>query len=135
MWRNLVGKVIDLHSFEDSKARIEERGEGYIAECECGWNSEPKPTKEEAVIAFENHVSSYPDHEKIIEESNKSNFLSISLAVMGIIYVLSPLDVVPDYLVGVGWIEDILIGIFAIIFLKGGLENKSPKEIISDTFK
>jgi len=123
-----------LHSFEDSKAKIEKQKRGYTAECECGWSSEPKKTKEEAVIAFENHVASVPNH-RIVEEDSKSNFTSLFVAVLGIVYIISPIDLVPDYLVGIGWIEDILIGIFAILFIKGGLEGKSPREIISSVLK
>lgn len=129
-------KVSFLHSFEDSNARIQEEKGGFIARCECGWSSPPKPTKEDAIISFENHVSTNPSHKFLMEDkSSNFNSASIAIAVLGVIYVLSPIDLVPDYLVGVGWIEDILIGIFSIMLIKGGLEGKSPQDSISSILK
>ncbi len=123
---------MNVHKFENSKAQIENHEKGFTAKCECGWTSGLKPTKEEAIVKFENHVR-LNSHHKITLEKN-TNYSSILLATIGILYIISPIDFVPDYLIGVGWIEDILIGLFCIVFIKKGLEGKSPKEILSGIF-
>lgn len=121
------------HKFDDSTAQIEHEKKGYSASCECGWSSPLFSTREEAIISFENHVRSNPQH-KLVREEEGANHSSIFLAVLGILYIVSPIDFVPDHLIGIGWIEDILIGIMSILFLKKGLDGKSPSEILSNTF-
>lgn len=122
-----------MHKFDGSKARIEDGKKGYIAICECGWSSNELPTKEEAIISFENHVKSDPHH-KAWKEEEGANIPSLLLGALGFLYIISPVDLVPDYLVGVGWMEDILIGILCFILIKGGLNSKSPVETLSDIF-
>ncbi len=127
-------KVIYVHQFDDSRAKIRRNDEGFIANCECGWSSGEMRTREEAIISFEDHVRSDPRH-KIVKEEGGANLSSIFLAGLGILYIISPIDFVPDYFIGVGWIEDILIGILSVLFLKKGSDGKSPSEIISDILK
>lgn len=122
-----------MHRFDDSKAQIKQDQSGFVASCECGWISEPVKTREEAIIAFENHVGSDPKH-RMVKEKGGKNFFSLFLATLGFLYIISPIDIVPDYLVGVGWIEDILIGIFCLAFVKKGLDGKSPTEILEEIF-
>ncbi len=122
------------YRFDDSEAKLEEGRRGFSANCQCGWSSEPKATKEEAIIAFENHVRSDPRHTMDIERDEGTNLLSLLIASMGFIYILSPVDFVPDSLVLVGWIEDILLAVFCSIFAILGFEGKSPGEIVSDIF-
>lgn len=122
-----------MHRFDDSKAQIKQDQSGFVASCECGWRSEAVETREEAIIAFENHVASDPKH-RMVEEKGGKNLFSLFLATLGFIYIISPIDIVPDYLVGVGWIEDILIGILCIVFVKKGLDDKSPAEILGEIF-
>ncbi|KXA97233.1 hypothetical protein AKJ38_01720 [candidate division MSBL1 archaeon SCGC-AAA259I14] len=119
-----------VYRFAGSKALIERNEKGFVANCKCGWDSGVKDSREEAIVAFETHVSSDPRH-KVMEETRGLNFFSIFLAVMGILYVISPYDIVPDYMIGVGWFEDIIILLLSIILIKGGIEGKSPGQIIS----
>lgn len=121
------------YEFGRSKATINENEEGFTVNCECGWNSDVMSSEEDAVIAFESHVKSNPRH-KMAKESEGANFLSIFLAALGFLYIISPIDFVPDYLVGVGWMEDILIGVICFILAKGGVNGQSPIEVISDIF-
>lgn len=122
-----------LYKFQDSRAKIEKSEGGFAANCQCGWRSELNPTKEAAIIAFEGHVRSDPKHRIAMEEEGTS-LSSLFLAVVGILYVLSPIDIIPDYFVLVGWIEDILIGVLSVILIKKGLQGKSPRRILSDIF-
>lgn len=121
------------HRFDDSTAQIEQEKKGYSANCECGWSSPLFSTREEAIISFENHVRSNPQH-KLVKDEGGANHSSLFLAILGILYVISPIDLVPDHLVGIGWIGDILIGIISIILLMRGLSGESPSEILSNTF-
>lgn len=121
------------YRFDNSEAQIEEKETGYTAECQCGWKSELKGTREEAIISFENHMRSNPRH-VVEDEGRRINYFSLVIAAIGIIYIISSFDLVPDTLVLVGWIEDILIGVICLIFIKEGLNNKSPTEILSESF-
>lgn len=123
----------NVYKFDDSKAEIEEKKAGFSATCQCGWSSGPKDSKEEAIIAFENHVRSNPRH-KIEMEENGANMFSLLIAGLAFAYVVSPIDFVPDSLVLVGWIEDILLLVFGAILLKKGLDGKSPYEVFSEVF-
>ncbi|VAW15500.1 hypothetical protein MNBD_ALPHA12-624 [hydrothermal vent metagenome] len=38
-------------------------------------------------------------------------------------YVISPIDLMPDFLVGLGWIDDILLVTFAVNWIVGRLER------------
>ncbi|KXA94055.1 hypothetical protein AKJ65_05565 [candidate division MSBL1 archaeon SCGC-AAA259E19] len=71
----------------------------------------------------------------MFEKKEQKNFFSIFLGLLGFIYVFSPIDLVPDYLIGVGWLEDILIGVLSILLIKKGIDGRSPKEIFSEIFK
>ncbi len=122
-----------VYNFNGSKALIKKADDGYIVECKCGWSSDKKNSREEAIVDFETHVSSDPKHH-IAKEVSGPNLLSLFLAVLGVIYIISPIDIVPDYLVLVGWIEDIIIAIFSIIFIKRGWDGKSPRDILSSIF-
>lgn len=122
-----------VYKFNDSKALIKKVNDGFVAECKCGWSSDEKNSREEAIVDFETHVGSDPKHH-IAKEESRPNLLSLFLAALGIIYVISPYDIVPDFLVLVGWIEDIIILIFSIIFIKKGWSGESPGNILSSIF-
>ncbi len=134
----------DLHEFGDATARIKEGKKGYFAQCGCGWKSREHLEQKEAVISFEEHVLADSRHEvedvdlpprtEPQSEKNVVNHASLLLAFLGFLYIISPIDLVPDYLIGVGWIEDIILGIFCVLFAKGGWRGKSPTEIISEIF-
>ena len=124
----------NVYRFDDSKAQIKESKTGFYAKCQCGWKSEPRPSKEEVIIAFENHVRSNPRHKIKIEEKKGADIFTLLIAGIAIAYILSPYDFVPDSLVLVGWIEDILLAVFAAIFIKRGFEGKSPSDIFSEIF-
>lgn len=122
-----------VYKFDGSKALVEEEDEAFIARCKCGWSSEKKISREEAVIAFETHVSSDPKH-RVLEEESGMNAFSLFLALLGLIYVLSPVDLVPDTVVGVGWIGDAIMLILSIMFFKAGFQGKPPEQVISNIF-
>ncbi len=134
------------HQFGDTTARIKRGKNGYFAQCDCGWKSSEYEEEKEAVISFEEHVLSDPRHEvqdvnvppKKEDVSSKAkgevNYASLLIALLGFLYVISPIDIVPDYLVGIGWIEDIIIGLFSVMLAKGGMKGKSPTEIVSKIF-
>jgi DnaJ-domain-containing protein 1 len=44
--------------------------------------------------------------------------IKISLALLGLTYALSPYDLLPDFLVGLGWIDDIVVLILLWKFLQ-----------------
>ena len=41
-----------------------------------------------------------------------------------VVYVISPIDLMPDFLVGLGWIDDILLVTFAVNWIVGRLERE-----------
>jgi len=43
-------------------------------------------------------------------------------------YVISPIDLMPDFLVGLGWIDDILLATFAVNWIIGRL----PREVFAE---
>lgn len=143
----MIGELMptnDVHELGNATARIKEGKKGYFAQCDCGWKGREYLDQKEAVISFEEHVLANPRHEvedvdlppRAEPQSEKRvvNYASLLLALLGFLYIISPIDIVPDYLVGVGWIEDIILGAFCVLFAKGGWRGKSPTEIISEIF-
>lgn len=144
----MIGELMptnDVHELGNATARIQKGKKGYFAQCDCGWRSREYLEQKEAVISFEEHVLADPQHEvkdvnlpprsePKFEKRGGVNYASLLLAFAGFLYVISPIDIVPDYLVGVGWIEDIVVGIFSVMFAKGGWKGRTPMEIISEVF-
>ncbi len=114
---------------------VKEEDEGFVANCRCGWSSGVKPTRELAVIEFENHVQSDPKHKIREEERSGVSFSSLLLAALCGLYVVYPFDILPDSIIIIGWIGDFLMLILAITFVVQGLKGKGPVEIISNIFK
>ena len=56
--------------------------------------------------------------------------MKILLIILGLIYVLSPYDILPDYFVGWGWLDDIVL----IFFLWRFLKNLSQKQSGAKSF-
>jgi uncharacterized membrane protein YkvA (DUF1232 family) len=44
-----------------------------------------------------------------------------------VVYVISPVDLMPDFLVGLGWIDDILLATFAVNWII----KRLPREVFS----
>ncbi len=62
------------------------------------------------------------------------------LAILAILYVVFPLDMVPDYIPVFGWIEDIVIAILTLNFMRAkageaGVSTPAQGEIIDVTAK
>jgi len=38
-------------------------------------------------------------------------------------YVISPIDLIPDFIIGIGWIDDIIVGLIGLMFFIRGLNN------------
>lgn len=46
-------------------------------------------------------------------------FISIASAA----YVISPIDLIPDFIIGIGWVDDIIIGLIGLGFFIRGLRT------------
>ena len=51
--------------------------------------------------------------------------IRILLIIIGLIYVLSPYDILPDFIVGWGWLDDLILVFFLWRFIKN-LAQKQP---------
>lgn len=123
-----------IYKFSGSKAIVEERDGGFVANCRCGWNSGVEPTRESAIIEFEKHVQSDPKHKIREEEKGGISYSSLFLSILCFIYVVYPTDILPDSLIFIGWIGDFLLLLLGIVFIIRGLRGNGPLEIISDIF-
>jgi len=47
------------------------------------------------------------------------------LIIIGLIYILSPYDILPDFIVGWGWIDDLILLFFLWRFVKNLLQKQS----------
>ena len=48
--------------------------------------------------------------------------IKIVFIILAILYIISPIDLIPDIIPIIGWIDDIVVGLIAVtIFLKTGL--------------
>lgn len=122
-----------VHEFDGSKAQIYIKNGNFVAQCRCGWVSARADTKEEAVIEFEEHVQSDPAH-RIGVEYKERDYWTLLMAIFSLAYVFSPIDLVPNALIGLNWLDDLLFLILAVIFLRGGWKGKSPWESFGDLF-
>ena len=59
-------------------------------------------------------VNEIPRQENISVGKNKKG-LSWVLPMLAVIYILSPIDIVPDVLPILGWVDDFLVGALALI--------------------
>ncbi len=50
------------------------------------------------------------------------------LIIIGLIYVLSPYDILPDFMVGWGWIDDLILIFFLWRFLKNLYQKQSEAQ-------
>jgi len=53
----------------------------------------------------------------------KIPWVSLAALTAAVLYVLSPLDLIPDFLVPIGWTDDLLVMAIAWQFLKGDLRR------------
>ena len=51
-----------------------------------------------------------------------------SLIVGSLLYFIMPIDLVPDYIVGIGWVDDIIILVFLWLALKSEIDAYVNKE-------
>jgi DnaJ like chaperone protein len=47
------------------------------------------------------------------------------LIIIGLIYILSPYDIIPDFMVGWGWLDDLILLFFLWRFVKNLLQQQS----------
>lgn len=52
-------------------------------------------------------------------------------AVAGIVYFFSPLDVIPDFLFGIGWVDDLILSLLVLQAFVGA----APKRVLIDVLK
>ena len=79
-----------------------------------------------SVIRFFSRFRYIKDFIKDPEASKAKKFLIF----FGIIYLLSPIDLVPEPIFGVGFIDDIILWLFLIVYLGSSLEkyeDQKPK--------
>jgi len=56
-------------------------------------------------------------------------FVTKIVPIFGILYVISPFDIIPDYLIpGVGWIEDAIILFFCMRYFG----RRAPRDIVDE---
>jgi DnaJ-domain-containing protein 1 len=51
--------------------------------------------------------------------------MKILLIIIGLIYVLSPYDIVPDFIAGWGWLDDLILVFFLWRFIKNLVQKQS----------
>jgi len=42
---------------------------------------------------------------------------------IAVIYVISPIDLMPDFIPVVGWVDDVFAGLFGLVFLIKGFKG------------
>ena len=55
------------------------------------------------------------------------SFLNKGLVILPLIYIISPVDLIGDYLLGVGWLDDTLIALMIWGYMLKKLEKYQPK--------
>lgn len=61
-------------------------------------------------------VDEIPQQEnKSVKIDKNKKGLSWVLLILAVIYILSPIDIVPDFLPILGWLDDFLVGALALI--------------------
>lgn len=59
----------------------------------------------------------------------KASFLTMVALVLGILYIVSPIDLIPDFLIGLGWIDDGFIMYFLLkrlMYEMARYDNRMP---------
>ena len=56
------------------------------------------------------------------------NWLSVGLGLAGIGYIISPIDAIPDFIPGIGQIDDGVVAAASGLLILGGLEGNKPKK-------
>ena len=48
--------------------------------------------------------------------------IKMAIIILAVLYILSPIDFIPDIIPIIGWIDDIIVGLIAVtVFLKTGM--------------
>ena len=51
------------------------------------------------------------------------------VALLALLYVLSPVDAIPDFIPVVGWADDLLVGLVGLIALLCGARGSTPQSV------
>jgi uncharacterized membrane protein YkvA (DUF1232 family) len=51
----------------------------------------------------------------LIGEVQTGGMGKIILFFLSILYIVSPIDFIPDFLPGIGWVDDIIVGIIGVL--------------------
>ncbi|HSQ66091.1 MAG TPA: YkvA family protein [Polyangiaceae bacterium] len=87
-----------------------------------GQEAEPLPTvdayaPEEPVVAAEKRRAGHLVGMWRFFRARDASLLGKVLLVLSVVYVLSPIDLIPDVLPVVGWIDDLIVSIVAATYL------------------
>ncbi len=52
--------------------------------------------------------------------------IRLLFSILGFSYIICPYDLIPDFLVGLGWLDDIAVALFLIYYLKRFKKGKFP---------
>ena len=51
----------------------------------------------------------------LIGEVKTGGMGKIILFFLSILYIVSPIDLIPDFILGIGWIDDIIVGLIGVL--------------------
>lgn len=64
---------------------------------------------------------------------NKSKVIAVAIVAVCVIYDVSPFDIIPDAVVGVGWVDDIIVSVLAGLNLykkfKTGKDDQNEEKL------
>jgi uncharacterized membrane protein YkvA (DUF1232 family) len=66
---------------------------------------------------------------KALKDNSLPNWVKV-VAVLGVVYVLSPVDIVPDLLPVLGWIDDLGVALLVIKQIISSAQKLAPKPIL-----
>ena len=66
---------------------------------------------------------------KALKDNSLPNWVKV-VAVLGVVYVLSPVDIVPDLLPVLGWIDDLGVALLVLKQIISSAQKLAPKPIL-----
>lgn len=64
-----------------------------------------------------------PMFKEVFSGTYKIPFLTGLLFLASLVYIVSPVDIIPDWILGLGWIDDLILFSYASKFLEKELEK------------
>jgi uncharacterized membrane protein YkvA (DUF1232 family) len=66
---------------------------------------------------------------KALKDNSLPNWVK-AVAILGVVYVLSPVDIVPDLLPVLGWIDDLGVALLVLKQIISSAQKLAPKPIL-----